>query len=80
MQKSISSRQYAHFLDCLRKAREEAGLTQEDVAARLGESQSFVSKCERGERRMDLVELSEFCKAMGITLEKFVRRFERKAP
>ena len=80
MHKSISSRQYAHFLDCLRQAREEAGLTQEDLAARLGESQSFVSKCERGERRMDLVELGEFCKAMGITLEKFVRRFERKAP
>ncbi|MHB8347378.1 MAG: helix-turn-helix domain-containing protein [Acidiferrobacterales bacterium] len=80
MQKSIGSRQYAHFLDCLRQVREAAGLTQEDLAVRLGETQSFVSKCERGERRMDLVELREFCKAMGITLEKFVRRFERKAP
>jgi ribosome-binding protein aMBF1 (putative translation factor) len=47
------------------------------MAARLGETQSFVSKCERGERRMDIVELREFCKAMGLTLEKFVKQFEQ---
>ncbi|MHB8565253.1 MAG: helix-turn-helix domain-containing protein [Acidiferrobacteraceae bacterium] len=76
MQKSISSRTFPRFLACLRQAREQAGLTQEDLAERLGETQSFVSKCERGERRVDLVELREFCKAMGITLGKFVRQFE----
>lgn len=57
--------------------REKPGITQEEMAARLGESQSFVSKCERGERRMDIVELREFCKAMGLTLEKFVKQLER---
>lgn len=77
MQKTISSRNYAHFLKTLREAREQAGITQEEMAARLGETQSFVSKCERGERRMDVVELREFCKAMGLTLEKFIKQFER---
>jgi len=77
MQKSISSRHYAHFLRVLREAREKAGLSQEELAVRLGETQSFVSKCERGERRMDIVELREFCKAMGLTLEKFVKQLER---
>lgn len=77
MQKSISSRHYAHFLETLREAREKAGVSQEELAARLGETQSFVSKCERGERRMDIVELREFCKAMGLTLDTFVRQFER---
>jgi len=77
MQKTISSRNYAHFLKTLREAREHAGITQEEMAARLGETQSFVSKCERGERRMDIVELREFCKAMGLTLEKFVKQLER---
>ena len=77
MQKSITSRNYAYFLEQLRKTREQAGITQEDMAARLGETQSFVSKCERGERRMDIVELREFCKAMGITLERFVKQFEK---
>lgn len=78
MQKSISSQAYARFLDCLRETREAAGLTQADLAERLRESQSFVSKCERGERRMDIVELREFCSAMGTTLDKFVKCFERK--
>ena len=77
MQKSISTRNYAHFLACLREAREKAGVSQEEMAVRLGETQSFVSKCERGERRMDIVELREFCKAMGVTLEKFVKQLER---
>jgi transcriptional regulator with XRE-family HTH domain len=77
MLKSIGSRNYAHFLQALREARERAGISQEEVAARLGETQSFVSKCERGERRMDIVELREFCKAMGVTLEKFIKQFEQ---
>lgn len=77
MQKTISSQAYAHFLKCLRETRESAGLTQEDLAERLGETQSFISKCERGERRMDVIELREFCLAMDTTLEKFIRKFER---
>ncbi len=77
MQKSISSRHYTQFLKTLRAAREKGGISQEELAARLGETQSFVSKCERGERRMDIVELREFCKAIGMTLETFVKQFER---
>ena len=77
MQKSITSRNYALFIEHLRKAREQAGITQEDMAARLGETQSFVSKCERGERRMDIVELREFCKVIGVTLERFVKQLEK---
>jgi transcriptional regulator with XRE-family HTH domain len=77
MQKSISTRNYAHFLACLRAEREKADVTQEEMAVRLGETQSFVSKCERGERRMDIVELHEFCKVIGMSLEKFVKLLER---
>ncbi|MHB8549449.1 MAG: helix-turn-helix domain-containing protein [Acidiferrobacterales bacterium] len=80
MQKSIGSRAFAHFVTCLRQAREQAGVTQEELALRLGTTQSFVSKSERGERRMDLVELRLFCHAIGITLEKFVRQFEKTLP
>jgi len=47
-------------LERLRQARKEAGLTQVEVAARLGKPQSFVSKCESGERRVDVVELQIF--------------------
>ena len=78
MQKSISSKAYSVFLDHLRETREKLGITQEDLAEKLGESQSFVSKCERGERRLDIVEVRQFCLAMNISLDKFIRGFEKK--
>jgi transcriptional regulator with XRE-family HTH domain len=80
MQKSIHSQQYATFLKVLRSSRQRAGLTQEDVAARIGETQSFVSKVERGERRIDIVELRVFCQAFGVTLKHFVDAFEASVP
>lgn len=60
----------------LRAARQQAGLTQEDMAAQLRMTQSLVSKCERGERRLDIVELRAWCLALGLPLEEFIRRFE----
>ena len=59
-------------------ARRRAGLTQIDVAKRIGETQSFVSKCERGERRIDVIELRAFCTAFGISLKTFERILERR--
>ena len=76
MDKSISSREYAVFLDELRSARKQSGVTQIDLATRLAETQSFVSKCERGERRIDVAELRAFCRAIGVSLPAFVQRFE----
>jgi ribosome-binding protein aMBF1 (putative translation factor) len=60
----------------LRQVRVEGGLRQIDLAKRLGQPQSFISKYESGERRLDLPELREVCKALGISLGDFVRRFE----
>jgi transcriptional regulator with XRE-family HTH domain len=76
LQKSVFSRSYKLFLARLREARLAAGLTQQDVARRLGQRQSFVSKCERGERRVDVIELRAFCQAFGVSLPTFVRRLE----
>lgn len=61
----------------LREIRQQAGLRQSELAARLGRPQSFVSKYESGERRLDLIELRQVCQAVGIPLEEFVHRFER---
>ena len=76
LRKSLHSKEYAIFLRLLREVRREQGLTQTDVAARLGQTQSWVSKCERGERRIDIIELRAFCEAIGIPLEEFVRRLQ----
>jgi transcriptional regulator with XRE-family HTH domain len=50
------------FLRRLRQARRDAGLTQVEVARRLNRTQSFVTKAERGERRLDVVELRAFAR------------------
>jgi len=77
MEKSIYSKEYSLFLEQLRKAREEKGLTQTDVAQSLGQTQSFVSKVERGERRIDIVELRAFCSAIGVAFPTFIARIEK---
>jgi len=71
MEKSLYSDGYAIFLRQLRAARKRAGLTQVALAEQLGETQSFISKCERGERRIDVVELRTFCQALAITFTAF---------
>lgn len=77
LEKTISSNDYRVFLRELRAARKESGLTQVDLADRLGETQSFVSKCERGERRLDICEMRIFCQAFGVSLVAFSRKLER---
>lgn len=59
----------------LRQVRLDADLTQADLADRLGQTQSYVSKYESGEQRLDLIELEAICKAVGLPLKKFIERY-----
>lgn len=59
----------------LRQVRLEANLTQVQVADKIDQTQSYVSKYESGEQRLDLVELEAVCKAVGVSLTDFVRRY-----
>ena len=77
MEKSIHSKEYAVFLKLFQEIRRRAGLTQVDLAHKVGQTQSFISKCERGERRIDVVELRTFCRAFGLSLKQFAASFER---
>ncbi len=72
MEKSIATKDYRLFLRRLRDARRIAGMTQVELASRLGEPQSFISKYERGERRLDLLEVRAICDAMGVSFVDFV--------
>ena len=74
MEKSIYTREYTAFLRQLREARRASGVTQEELARRLKQTQSTISKIERGERRLDVIELRRVCRALGINFPKFVRR------
>ena len=64
--------EYRDFLQRLRQARVDANLTQVDVAARLKKPQSFVSKIESGERRIDPVELKYFAEIYQKSLNSFL--------
>ena len=61
----------------LREVRLEAGLTQAGLAARVGKDQAYVSRYESGQRRLDVLEVRELCRAIGISLEKFAKRLEK---
>lgn len=56
----IYSPRYQRFLEKLRQARLDAGLSQVEVSLKLNKPQSYVSKCELGERRVDIIELLDF--------------------
>jgi transcriptional regulator with XRE-family HTH domain len=72
--KSIYSKRYRQFLDLLIQARKEADLTQVEVASRLDRPQSFVSKYENGERRLDVVEFLDVAKAIDLDAVKLMRK------
>ena len=74
MDKSPHNAKYRRLLGALRQARESAGLTQAEVAARLCTYASFVSKCESGERRLDVVELADLCRVYKTDLVELLRR------
>lgn len=77
MKKSIHTPEYEAFTRLLRKVREAAGLTQVELAAALGQSQSFVCKTEMGERRLDIIQLRTVLAALKVTLPEFARKLEK---
>lgn len=70
-----SNQEVLQFL--LRQIRLEANLRQIDLAQQLRQPQSFVSKYESGERRLDILELRKICEITGISLNEFAQRLER---
>jgi transcriptional regulator with XRE-family HTH domain len=77
MKKKVYIAQRSQLVSLLREIRIEAGLTQMDLAERIERDQTFVSKYESGQRRLDALELREICQAIGMTLEEFVKRLEK---
>ncbi len=74
---SVHSDNYRELLALIRSEREGAGLTQLQLAERLGRPQSWVSKIEVGERRLDLEELRLICGALDIDLLKLIRSWTK---
>ena len=64
-----------HLAALLRQVRLDSNFTQLQLAEKVGQTQSYVSKYESGEQRLDLIELEAVCKAVGISLTDFVERY-----
>jgi len=77
MTKSAFSAKYDYFRELLLAARKSAGLTQIDLGKQLSRPQSFVSKFERGERRLDVVEFLEIASVLGVDRNEFLLKLER---
>lgn len=73
MKKTIFSEEHAYTVEQIIKARKEANLTQVEVAELLGHTQSFVSKIEAGQRRIDIVQIKEFAKIYKKSLDYFIK-------
>lgn len=76
MKKSVHSPQQIMLQSMLRDARVSAGLTQYDLADKLERPQSFVSKFESGDRRLDVIELLTILRAIGVAPADFVTNLE----
>ena len=69
----IYSQEHKYLVEQLKKAREQAGLEQKEVAELLGKTQSYISKIEAGQRRIDVIQLKDFTKIYKKKLDFFIR-------
>lgn len=76
--KSLHSPAYDTILALMRRMRTDAGLTQEELATRLRRPRTYVTKCEIGERRIDLLEWLEFCRACRCDPVLFLARLKSR--
>lgn len=78
MRKSLYQRENLAFLAMLRAERESRGVLQADLSGALGKPQSYISKIERGERRVDVIELRRILQVLGVDFRLFVDALERE--
>jgi transcriptional regulator with XRE-family HTH domain len=76
MRKTIYTREYGTFVAMLRATRHSRNLDQTEVSRRMGVSQSTFSKYERAEVRLDVIQLRDWCRCVGITLREFVAQLD----
>jgi len=75
---AMQNSDYKRFRELLSEARKTEKLTQAELSARLRRPQSFVSKYERGERRLDVIEFAEVARALGIDPLRFLAKLYRE--
>ncbi len=80
MPKTVFGGDHQHLVAVVAEARKRSGLTQGEVAARIGKDQTFISIIERGQRRIDILEFVALARAMGADPEKLFRDVLKRLP
>ncbi len=78
MKKTLNSKEHKILLEQLYRLRIASGLRQQDLADLINVPQSFISKIESGERRIDMIELRMLCKQLDTDIIEFMKEFERR--
>jgi transcriptional regulator with XRE-family HTH domain len=78
VKKSLSNKKQKVFLELLYQVRVNSGLRQIDLADKLNVNQSFISKIESGERRIDIIELIEICESIDVSIVDFIEKLSQK--
>ena len=78
MEKSVCTADYRVLVELLVETRKSAGMRQVDLAERLGTTQSYVSKVEQGDLRLDVIQLRAVCLALNTGLREFVFELEKR--
>ena len=76
MKRTIKEIQQGKLQKLLKQIRQDKGIRQVELAERLNVPQSYISKYESGDRRLDILELRQICDAIGISLQEFILKLE----
>ena len=74
--RSTKTKEYDLFLKILIESRKESGVGQRELGKKLDRTQSYVSKLERGDQRMDVIELVQYCAAIGVPAAHVILKLE----
>ena len=70
--------EYRILIDCLKSCRLRSNMTQQELASHLGCSQTYISKYEQCQKRLDIIEIRKICLCLGTSLVEFVAEFEER--
>ena len=74
----IYEHEYRILIDCLKNCRLRSKMTQQELALHLGCSQTYISKYEQCQKRLDIIEVRKICLCLGTSLSEFVTEFEER--
>lgn len=70
--------EYRVLIDCLKSYRLQSKMTQQELAALLGCSQTYISKYEQSQKRLDIIEVRKICNCLGVDLIELISEFEER--